>query len=69
MCLAIPAKVTEMKDNRLATVDILGVTRDISLDLTPQPSRWWILTTRRKPSTSSSSSPSWRATTSPQPTR
>ena len=36
MCLAIPAKVTEMKDNRLATVDILGVTRDISLDLTPQ---------------------------------
>jgi len=25
-----------MKDNRLATVDILGVTRDISLDLTPQ---------------------------------
>ena len=36
MCLAIPAKVTVMKDNRLATVDILGVTRDISLDLTPQ---------------------------------
>ena len=36
MCLAIPAKVTEMNDNRLATVDILGVTRDISLDLTPQ---------------------------------
>ena len=36
MCLAIPAKVTEMKDNHLATVDILGVTRDISLDLTPQ---------------------------------
>lgn len=36
MCLAIPAKVTEMKDNHLATVDILGVTRDISIDLTPQ---------------------------------
>ena len=36
MCLAIPAKVTEMKDNRLATVDILGDTRDKSLDLTPQ---------------------------------
>ena len=36
MCLAIPAKVTVMMDNRLATVDILGVTRDISLDLTPQ---------------------------------
>ncbi len=36
MCLAIPAKVTELKEDRLATVDILGVTRDISLDLTPQ---------------------------------
>lgn len=36
MCLAIPAKITEMKDNHLATVDILGVTRDISIDLTPQ---------------------------------
>ena len=36
MCLAIPAKITEMKDNRLATVDILGFTRDISIDLTPQ---------------------------------
>ena len=36
MCLAIPAKITEMKDNRLATVDILGVKRDIALDLTPQ---------------------------------
>lgn len=36
MCLAIPAKVTELKDDRLATVDILGVTRDISVDLTPQ---------------------------------
>lgn len=35
MCLAIPAKVTELKDDCLATVDILGVTRDISLDLTP----------------------------------
>ncbi|WP_417143622.1 HypC/HybG/HupF family hydrogenase formation chaperone [Raoultibacter massiliensis] len=36
MCLAIPAKITEFKDDRMATVDILGVTRDISLDLTPQ---------------------------------
>ena len=36
MCLAIPAKVIELKENRLAAVDILGVTRDISLDLTPQ---------------------------------
>lgn len=36
MCLAIPAKITEIKDDHMATVDILGVTRDISLDLTPQ---------------------------------
>ena len=36
MCLAIPAKITEMKDDGLATVDSLGVTRDIALDLTPQ---------------------------------
>lgn len=36
MCLAIPAKVTELKADHLATVDILGVTRDISIDLTPQ---------------------------------
>ena len=36
MCLAMPAKITEMKDDGLATVDILGVTRDIALDLTPQ---------------------------------
>ena len=36
MCLAIPARITEMKEDRLATVDILGVTRDVSLDLTPQ---------------------------------
>lgn len=36
MCLAIPAKIVEVKDDRMATVDILGVTRDISLDLTPQ---------------------------------
>ena len=36
MCLAIPAKITEMKDDGLATVDILGVTRDIALDLVPQ---------------------------------
>ncbi|MEA5019802.1 MAG: HypC/HybG/HupF family hydrogenase formation chaperone [Gordonibacter sp.] len=35
MCLAIPAKVIELKENRLATVDILGVTRDIAVDLTP----------------------------------
>lgn len=36
MCLAIPAQVRTIDDNKLATVDILGVTREISLDLTPQ---------------------------------
>lgn len=36
MCLAIPARVTELKDDRLATVDIMGITREIALDLTPQ---------------------------------
>jgi hydrogenase expression/formation protein HypC len=35
MCLAIPAKITELKEGGLATVDILGVTREISVDLTP----------------------------------
>ena len=36
MCLAIPAQITELKDGGLATVNILGVTRDIAVDLTPQ---------------------------------
>ena len=36
MCLAIPAKVAKLEEGNLATVDILGVTREISVDLTPQ---------------------------------
>lgn len=36
MCLAIPALITEKKDDNLATAEILGVTRDVALDLTPQ---------------------------------
>ncbi len=36
MCLAIPARVTELAGDSLATVDILGATREISVDLTPQ---------------------------------
>ncbi len=36
MCLAIPARITEIKADRMAAVDILGVRRDISLDLTPK---------------------------------
>lgn len=35
MCLAIPGKVVECEEGNLATVDILGVTREVSLDLTP----------------------------------
>lgn len=38
MCLAIPAKITELEADGLAEVDILGVTRQISVDLTPQAS-------------------------------
>ena len=36
MCLAIPAKISSLDEDGLATVDILGVTRSISVDLTPQ---------------------------------
>lgn len=36
MCLAIPAQVKTIEDNSLAIVDILGVTREVALDLTPQ---------------------------------
>ena len=36
MCLAIPAKITSLDEDGLATVDILGVTRSVSVDLTPQ---------------------------------
>lgn len=35
MCLAIPAQITELTEDGMATVDILGCTRDISIDLTP----------------------------------
>jgi hydrogenase expression/formation protein HypC len=35
MCLAIPAQITAKSSERQATVDILGVTREVSLDLLP----------------------------------
>lgn len=35
MCLAIPAQVASIGEDNLATVDIMGVTRQVSLDLTP----------------------------------
>lgn len=36
MCLAIPARIASIEDNRMATVDIMGVTRKVSLDLVPE---------------------------------
>jgi hydrogenase expression/formation protein HypC len=35
MCLAIPAQVVLIGENRIAQVDIHGVTRTVSLDLVP----------------------------------
>ena len=36
MCLAIPAQVTQMKAGGLGDVNILGVTREVALDLVPK---------------------------------
>jgi hydrogenase expression/formation protein HypC len=36
MCLAIPAKVMSINENRMAQVDIMGVSRHVSLDLVPE---------------------------------
>lgn len=36
MCLAIPAQITELLDGGLAVIDSMGVSREISVDLTPQ---------------------------------
>ncbi|MDR0514071.1 MAG: HypC/HybG/HupF family hydrogenase formation chaperone [Coriobacteriaceae bacterium] len=36
MCLAIPARITVLRADRLAEVDIMGVKREVSLDLTPR---------------------------------
>ena len=36
MCLAIPARVVTIEEGRMASVDIMGVTRKVSLDLTPE---------------------------------
>jgi hydrogenase expression/formation protein HypC len=36
MCLAIPAKIENIDDDRLASVDVLGVKRQAALDLIPQ---------------------------------
>jgi hydrogenase expression/formation protein HypC len=36
MCLAIPARVTSIGEHNMAEVDIMGVTRHVSLDLVPE---------------------------------
>ena len=36
MCLAIPARIVSIGEFRMAEVDILGVTRKVSLDLVPE---------------------------------
>ena len=36
MCLAIPARIVTIEEGRMASVDIMGVTRKVSLDLTPE---------------------------------
>lgn len=36
MCLAIPARVTSREGAVMASVDIMGVTRKVSLDLVPE---------------------------------
>jgi hydrogenase expression/formation protein HypC len=36
MCLAIPAQVVSIDENRMSSVDIMGVSRNVSLDLVPE---------------------------------
>ena len=36
MCLAIPARVVSIEENNMSSVDIMGVSRKISLDLVPE---------------------------------
>jgi hydrogenase expression/formation protein HypC len=36
MCLAIPSKVVEKLEHNMARVDIMGVQRTVSLDMTPE---------------------------------
>ncbi len=36
MCLAIPAQVLEIRPDRMGTVDVMGVKREVALDLVPR---------------------------------
>ncbi len=33
MCLAVPAKIIELKENQMASVEITGIVRDVSIML------------------------------------
>jgi len=37
MCLAIPSKVIEIQKDQSATVETLGVRKEVSLELMPEP--------------------------------
>lgn len=37
MCLSIPSKVVEINEENIATVDTMGVRRQVSLDLMGEP--------------------------------
>ncbi len=44
MCLAIPAQVVLVGDNRMAQIDIHGIVRTVSLDLVPEAEAGsWVL--------------------------
>ena len=36
MCLAVPAKVVTLEDDRMAKVEVSGVVRQVALDLVPE---------------------------------
>lgn len=36
MCLSIPSKVTKIDENNIATVESMGVKREVTLDLVPE---------------------------------
>lgn len=37
MCLSVPSKITHIDENNMATVEAMGVTRKVTLDLMPEP--------------------------------
>jgi len=37
MCLSIPSKITQIDELNIATVDTMGVSRQVSLDLMAEP--------------------------------